>query len=62
MPATRDGILSIIGRTKGNVAPLRCHRKNPGRSAEGEVKKRATMTIERPRKKPFSRWKAPRKS
>ena len=41
MPATRQGILSIIGKTEGIVAPLRCHRKNPGRSAEGKVKKRA---------------------
>ena len=41
MPATRQGILSMIGRTEGNVAPLRCHRKQPGRLGGCEVKKRA---------------------
>ena len=38
MPATRQGILSIIGRTKGNVAPLRCHRKQKRHLRGGESK------------------------
>jgi len=41
MPATRQGILSIIGKTEENVASLRCHRKQKRHFRGGEVKKRA---------------------